>query len=349
MELDEPKYFYLLLILPILVAIFLFNWYWKIKKQKEFGDLDLLKKLSPDKTVFKPVLKFVFMVLIFLFLIIALVNPKIGIKSSTVKREGIDIVFAIDVSKSMVCEDIAPNRIEKSKQLVSQIINQLGSDRIGFVAYAGSAYPVLPITSDYGVAKMFLQSMNTDMLSSVGTSLGDAIKISSNYYDKASKTKKLLIIISDGEDHEEQASEAAAEAKNQDIKIITIGVGTDKGGTIPLKVNGIIEGYKRDKNNQIVTTKLNPETLTEIAKATGGVYVNGKNTNDVLDFVKNALDNIEKTEFESTQFSDYESQFQWFLAFGLLLLIIDIFLLDIKTKWVRKLDLFNEEKNIGYK
>ena len=344
MELDEKKYLTLLLIIPFLVAIYFFNIYWKRKKQKEFGNLEIIKKLSPQKSKFKPALKVAVILLAFASLIIALVNPKVGIKASTVKREGIDIVFAIDVSKSMVCEDVAPNRLEKSKQIVSQIINQLGADRIGFVAYAGSAYPVLPITSDYNVAKMFLQSMNTDMLSSVGTSLGDAIKISATYFDPKSKTNKLLIIITDGEDHEEQAMEGAEEAKNQGIKIITVGVGTDKGGPIPLRVNGVVDGFKRDKDNQVVVTKLNREILMAIAKATKGGYVNGNSTKEVLDFVKNALENIQKTEFETTQYTDFNSQFQWFLGLALLLIVIDSFLLDGKTNWVRKLNLFNEEK-----
>ncbi|MDI1303592.1 MAG: VWA domain-containing protein, partial [bacterium] len=241
MELDEKKYLYLLLILPIVVLVFLVNLYWKRKKQREFGDLEMVKKLSPESSVFKPVLKLVLLLLALLGLILGLVNPKIGTKMETVKREGIDIVFAMDVSKSMLAEDVAPNRLDKSKQIVSQIINQLGSDRIGIVAYAGSAFPVLPITTDYGVAKMFLQSMNPGMVSSQGTSLDEAIKLSATYFDDKSKTSKLLILISDGEDHSEGAESAAEEANKLGMKIITIGVGTEKGGTIPLKRNGIVE------------------------------------------------------------------------------------------------------------
>ena len=263
----------------------------------------------------------------------------------TVKREGIDIVFAIDVSKSMLAEDVAPNRLDKSKQIVSQIINQLGSDRIGIVAYAGSAFPVLPITTDYSVAKMFLQSMNTDMVSSVGTSFNDAIKLSSTYFDDK-KTSKLLIMISDGEDHNEGAEEAAEEANKLGIKIITIGVGTEKGGTIPLKKNGIVEGFKRDNNNEVVVTKLVPQSLTAIAKATKGGYVNGNNTKEVLEYIKNALNNIQKTEFEATEMADFQSQFQWFLGFAFVFLFLDIFLLERKTSWVNKLNLFNENKKV---
>lgn len=343
MELDEKKYLYLLFILPLVVLIFLFNLYWKRKKQREFGDLEMVKKLSPESSVFKPVLKVSVLILALLGLILGLVNPKIGTKMETVKREGIDIVFAVDVSKSMLAEDVAPNRLDKSKQIVSQIINQLGSDRIGIVAYAGSAFPVLPITTDYSVAKMFLQSMNTDMVSSVGTSFNEAIKLSSTYFDDK-KTSKLLIMISDGEDHNEGAEEAAEEANKLGIKIITIGVGTEKGGTIPLKRNGIVEGFKKDNNNEVVITKLVPESLTAIAKATKGGYVNGNNTKEVLEYIKNALNNIQKTEFEATEMADFQSQFQWFLGFAFLLLFVDVFLLERKTSWVKKLDLFNENK-----
>ena len=344
MELDESKYLYLLFIVPILVLLFLYNQYWKRRKQREFGDLDLIKQLSPEKSAFKPIFKLVVMLLALVGLILGLVNPKIGTKMETVKREGIDIVFAMDVSKSMLAEDVVPSRLEKSKQIVSQLINQLGNDRIGIVAYAGSAFPVLPITTDYSVAKMFLQSINTDIVSSQGTSLDEAIKLAATYFEEKSKTSKLLIMISDGEDHSEGAESAAEEANKLGMKIITIGVGTEKGSTIPLRVNGVIESFKRDNNNEVVITKLNKEGLTSIAKATKGGYVSGNNTKEVVDYVKNALDNIQKTEFESTQMADFQSQFQWFLGFAFALLFLDVFLLERKTKWVKKLNLFNEKE-----
>jgi len=344
MELDESKYLYLLFILPIVALLFLLNLYWKRKKQREFGDLDLVKKLSPESSVFKPALKLLFVLLALTGIIFGLVNPKIGTKMEKVKREGIDIVFAMDVSKSMLAEDVAPNRLEKSKQIVSQIINQLGNDRIGIVAYAGSAFPVLPITTDYSVAKMFLQSINTDIVSSQGTSLDEAIKLSSTYFDDKSKTSKLLIMISDGEDHSEGAEAAAEEANKLGMKIITIGVGTEKGSAIPLRINGAIQSFKRDNNNEVVITKLNKEGLTTIAKSTKGGYVDGNNTKEVLEYIKNALNNIQKTEFESTQMADFQSQFQWFLGFAFTLLFLDIFFLERKTKWVRKLNLFNEKE-----
>ena len=342
-ELDESKYLYLFAVLPVLLLLFLFNLYWKRKKQREFGDDELVRKLTPEKSVFKPVFKFVILLLALSGVIIALVNPKIGTKTETVKREGIDIVFAIDVSKSMLAEDVAPNRLEKAKQIVSQIINQLGTDRIGIIGYAGSAYPVLPITSDYSVAKMFLQNMNTDMVSSQGTALSDAIQLATTYYDDP-QTSKLLILVSDGEDHGEGSMEAAENAKDKGIKIITIGVGTEKGSTIPIKRNGITESYKRDREGEVVITKMYPDALKTIADQTKGGYVYGGNTREVSEYVKKALDNIEKTEFEAKEIATYDSQYQWFLGAAFLLLFLDVFLLDRKTAWIRKLNLFNEKE-----
>lgn len=344
-ELEEKGYFYLLLIIPILVVLFLYVQLWKKKKQKEFGDSSLLEKLSPEKSVFKPALKITVLLLAMAFLIIALVNPKIGTKIETVKRQGIDIVFAVDVSKSMLAEDVAPNRLEKSKQLVSQLINQLGSDKIGIIAYSGSAFPVLPMTSDYSVAKMFMQGMNPGIISSQGTSIDEAIELANEkYFVKKEKTSKLLIIISDGEDHSDNAVDAAEDAKSAGIKIITIGVGSEKGGTIPLKSLGKGDELQKDQEGNVVVTKRNAEVLGKIAKSANGIYVDGNNTKNVLETIKNVLDKTQKSEFDGMQMADYKSQFQWFLGFAFFLLFVDVFFLEIKTKWVRKMNLFNEEK-----
>ncbi|MBP6588272.1 MAG: VWA domain-containing protein [Flavobacterium sp.] len=344
-ELENPKYFYLLALIPILVVLFLFNLVWKRKKQAQFSDLELFKKLSPEKSTFKPVLKIVVLSLAFACLVIALVNPKMGTKMETVKRQGIDIVFAVDISKSMLAEDIAPNRLEKTKQLVSQIINELGNDRVGIVGYAGSAYPVLPMTTDYGIAKMYLQSMNTDMVSSQGTAINDALKLSVDYFD-IKETSKLIILVSDGEDHGVGADEAIAMAKDKNVRIFSIGMGTEKGAMIPIKDNrGNIISYKKDQNGDNVITKMYPETLKSISDKTKAKYINGSNTKEVVEAVKSQLDKIEKTEFESQQIADFESQYQWFLGLGFLLLLVDIFLLEKKTSWVQKLNLFNEKKN----
>lgn len=343
--LEEEKFFWLLLIIPVLILFYMLQLYWKKRKQKQFANAKMLKFLSPDKSSFKPGLKFGFLLLALAALTIALVNPKIGTKMETVKREGVDIVFAVDVSKSMEAEDVAPNRLEKSKQLVTQIINDLGSDRIGLIGYAGSAFPQLPITTDYASAKMFLQSMNTDMVSSQGTAVSEAIKMSTTYFDDSEQTSKVLIIISDGEDHQGEVNAVAEQAAELGIRIFTIGVGTTKGGPIPLKRNGVTMSYKKDQSGETVITKLNEETLKEIAEVANGAYIQGNVTSQVTNQISEVLQNMDKTEFEAKQFADYQSQFQWFLGFAILLLLADIFLLERKTAWVKRLNLFNERRS----
>jgi len=342
--LEEEKFFWLLLIIPVLVVLFIGLLIWRKSKQKQFASAEMLEQLTPDKSIFKPWLKFSLLLLAFACLILALVNPKIGTKMETVTREGVDIVFAIDVSKSMEAEDVAPNRLEKSKQLVTQIINSLASDRVGIIAYAGSAFPQLPITTDYASAKMFLQAMNTDMVSSQGTAIKEAIELSSTYFNEEDQTSKVLFIISDGEDHEGDIGNVAKEAAEKGIRIFTIGVGSLKGGPIPITKYKVTQSYKRDQNGEIVITKLNEETLKDIAEDANGEYIQGNVTNSVLEKVTESLQNMDKTEFEAKQFADYQSQFQWFLGLAILLILLDIFLLERKTKWIKRLDLFNEHK-----
>ena len=344
-ELESPIYFYLLALLPVIVALFFFFLFWKRKRQAVFADLELFNQLAPEKSSFKPALKLGVLLLALACIIIALVNPKMGTKMETVKRQGIDIVFAVDISKSMLAEDVAPNRLEKTKQIVSQIINQLGNDRVGIVGYAGSAYPVLPMTTDYSIAKMYLQSMNTNMVSSQGTAFNDAIQLAVDFFD-VKDTSKLIILVSDGEDHGDGVEDAVELAKEKGVRIITIGVGTEKGGPIPLRDDkGTIASYKKDQEGQTVITKLYPEVLKKIADNTKSKYIVGTTTKDVVEEVKKSLDKIEKSEFESQQIADFESQYQWFLALGFLLLLVDVFLLEKKTAWVQKLNLFNEKKH----
>jgi Ca-activated chloride channel family protein len=342
-QLEEKIWFWVLAIIPVIILLFLTLQFWKYKAQKKFANKAILKRLSPNQSLFKSVLKVTIWCLIFACLSIALVNPKVGTKLETIKREGVDIVFALDVSKSMLAEDIAPNRLDKSKQLVTQIINNLASDRVGIIAYAANAFPQLPITTDYAAAKMFLQQMNTDMLSSQGTAINAAIELAETYFDNEEQTNRVLIIISDGEDHfGESAVRAAEEASEQGIRIFTIGVGDVKGGPIPIKRNGVVLNYKKDRQGETVITRLNEENLKSIASEANGVYINGKNTNEVVETIRDILNQMDKTEFEAKEFADFKDQFQWFLAFAIGLLFIDIFLLERKTAWLKKLNLFNE-------
>jgi Ca-activated chloride channel family protein len=342
MQLEEKIWFWLLLVIPILIVLFVIVQFWKRHAQNKFANQRIIKRLSPSRSHFKPILKLIVLCLAFACLTIAMVNPKIGTKLQTIKRQGVDIVFAVDVSKSMLAEDVAPNRLEKSKQLVTQIINNLASDRIGIIAYAGKAFPQLPITTDYAAAKMFLQSMNTDMLSSQGTAINQAIQLARTYYDDEEQTNRVLIIISDGEDHSDVALDVAEAAADEGIKIFTIGVGDVKGAPIPIKRNGIVLNYKKDNAGETVITKLNEETLKSIAKEANGEYINGRNTTQVVESIRDILNRMDKKEFEAKEFAEYKDQFQWFLALGIFFLLIDIFLLERKTAWLNRLNLFNE-------
>ena len=344
-QIDAYEYIYLLSALPVLWLFYALYLRWKRKTQAAFARPELLELLSPNRSKFKPTLKVILLSFVIVFIVFGLMNPKIGTQLETVKREGVDIVFAIDVSKSMLAEDIAPNRIEKSKRLVSAILNQLASDRVGIIAYAAQAVPQLPITTDYGAAKMFLQALNTDMLSSQGTALDSAIDLSGTFFDDEDQTNRVIFLISDGEDHSDDAANAASRAAELGIKIFTFGVGTEQGAPIPLKRNGVVESYKKDFEGEVVITKRNQEVLEAIAAATEGAYQDGNDTQAVLEFVSEQLKAMDKKEFEAKKFVSYKDRFQAFLVAALLFLLIDLFLFETKTKWIQKLNLFNENEN----
>ena len=343
-KLEDPTYFYYFAIIPILIVVFLLAFWWKKRTQKKFTNSVLLQKLAPNHSTFKAVLKLSFLVIGISFLIISLVNPKMGTKLKTIKREGVDVVFALDVSKSMLAEDIAPNRLEKAKQIISKIIDKLGSDRVGIIIYAGNSYPLLPITTDHAAAKMFLQNANPDLVSSQGTAINEALNLAKTYYNNDEQTNRFLIIISDGEDHETETKTVAQNIANEGIKVYTIGVGTEKGGPIPIRINGELSGYKKDQKGKTVITKRKLDILQAVADGGNGKYIDGNKTQNPVDIIEEIITNAQKSEFETKQFSDYKDQFQWFIGLGILFLLIDVFFLDKKTKWVRKIDLFNEEK-----
>ena len=342
-QLEETSYFYILLIIPIMIIGFLFLKTWKKNIQKKYISENLLQFLSPNISNFKPRIKLLFLILFILFSTIALVNPKIGTELKTVKREGVDIVFALDVSKSMLAEDIAPNRLEKAKRIVSEIINTLINDRVGVIAYAATALPILPITDDYSTAKTFLQSLNTDMLSSQGTAIIQSINLAQKFYDDEDQTNRVLCILSDGEDHEVERQNLLELAEQSGITIITIGLGSVKGAPIPIKENNIVKSYKKDENGDVVVTKLNTQLLNTIANSSSGIYIEGVNTELVVEEISKRLKEMDKKEFESKQFVAYKDQFQWFISFAILFLSLELLVFEKKTYWVKKLNLFNEK------
>ncbi|QTY26689.1 VWA domain-containing protein [Flavobacterium sp. CS20] len=341
-QFEHPYYFWYFALVGVIVLLFIFYRLWQIRAQKRFADPKLFKFLAPQRSVFKLWIKFIFFILALSCFIIALANPKMGTKMETVKRQGVDIVFALDVSKSMLAEDIAPNRLEKAKQIISQTLNALVSDRVGIIGYAGSAFPQLPITTDYGAAKTFLQAMNTDMVSSQGTAVADAIDLVATYYDRDETTNRVLIIVGDGEDHGNKADATIERAVENNIRIFTIAVGTSKGGPIPIKQNRGIT-YKKDNQGQTVITRADKMTLKNIAEKGNGVFIDEMRTDEIVKTLLENLQKIEKSEFETKQFSDFKTQYQWFVGFGMLFILLDILILERKTQWLRRLNLFNEK------
>ena len=317
---------------------------WRRKIQDSYSDSELLEVISPNRSNFKLNLKLIIECLAILFLSIGLANPKIGTELKSINREGVDIVFAIDVSKSMLAEDVAPNRLLRSKRIISEIINSLSSDRVGIVAYAAQAIPQVPLTTDFAAVKNFLQIIDTDMLSSQGTSIDSALNLSANFFDQNSETNRVLILLSDGEDHDDIPESIISLIIENNINFISIGVGQDSGSTIPIKVNGRIDSYKKDNNGEVVITKRNSEILKKIASSSGGEYIDGNITEEALEYVKVKLDKIDKSEFETSQFVEYKQQFQIFILIALLFIIVDIFIFQTKTKWIQNLNLFNENK-----
>lgn len=340
---EQPVFFYLLAILPVAWLLYFTYLWWQRKTQEKFADANLLEKLTPEKSLFKSVLKMILWTLGITLLIIGLVNPKIGTSLKTVKRSGVDVVFAIDISRSMLAEDVAPSRLEKAKHIVSSIIDKLGGDRVGIIVYAGSSYPLLPITTDQSAAKMFLVNAHPDLVSSQGTAIGEALKLAQTYYDADEETNRFLILLSDGEDHEEDAVTVAEETAEQAIKIVTIGIGTAKGAPIPIsKIGGI--KYKKDEEGNMVITQLNAEILKKIANVGNGTYVDGNRTNEAVEALSKLFQNADKKDFEAKEFTDYKDQFQWFVGIGLLLIILEILIFEKKTAWIQKLNLFNEKQ-----
>jgi Ca-activated chloride channel family protein len=341
---EHTYYFWLFGLVGLIVILFLIYLVWQKRTQKKFAQPRLFRALAPQRSVTKLWVKFLLLILAISCFIIALANPKIGTKVETVKRQGVDIVFALDVSKSMLAEDIAPNRLEKGKQIISETLNKLVSDRVGIIGYAGSAFPQLPITTDYGAAKTFLQAMNTDMVSSQGTAVADAIDMASTYFDRDETTNRILIIVGDGEDHGNKADEAIERAIENNIRIFTISVGTSKGDRIPIRSNRGVT-YKKDQNGETVITRADKVTLNRIAEKGNGVFIDKTRTDENVKVLLENLQKIEKSEFETKQFSDFKSQYQWFVAFGMFFILLDVMILERKTKWIKQLNLFNEKEH----
>ncbi len=333
---EHPEYLYGLALIPLLWLVHGLWARWRKQARARFGAKVAVERLAPEATRSRHVIKTLWTSVGVASLIIALANPQVGSKLETVKRKGVDVVFALDVSKSMLAEDVAPNRLEKSKQIIGKTLDALGSDRIGLVVYAGQAYPQLPITTDYSAARMLLRMVNTDIVPSQGTAISEAIELADQYFSSGETTKnKVLFILSDGEDHEEGAKEAAKTVTEKEIVVYTIGVGTSKGAPIPKKRGGQTIDFKKDRSGKVVVTKLNRQQLAGIASAGNGAYIDGDRTEEVVEFIEDTLNSMQREEIESKVFSEYRDQFPLFLGLALFCFVMDALLSERKSWWNR--------------
>jgi Ca-activated chloride channel family protein len=339
-------FLYALLLLPVFILLFILLLRWRKKATTLFGDAYLVNQLMTGRAFTKPILKFILVSLAFLFLVIGIAGPQIGSKLETVKRTGVDVIIALDVSNSMMAEDIKPNRLERAKQAISRLIDQLQGDRIGLIVFAGEAYVQLPITTDYGAAKLFLSSIDTDIVPTQGTAIGKALELAIESFGNSDSAKhnKAIVVITDGENHEDDAISAAKNAYKNNSTVHTIGMGSINGAPIPVFHNGQRIGFMQDRNGQTVMTKLDENALAGIAQAGGGKFIRATNSDDGLNIIMKEINSLQKNEFGSKMFTDYADQFQYFLAAALLFLIIDFLTSEKRNKWVQDLNLFGEKK-----
>lgn len=340
----NPDYLYLYALVPVFLLLFLLMKRWKRRALATYGDMHVIGRLLENVSVSKPWLKFIFLMLAYCSLVMAIARPQIGSKLEEVKRQGVDVMIALDVSNSMNAEDIRPTRLERSKQAIYRLIDQLQGDRIGLVVFAGQAYVQLPITTDYGAAKLFLSTISSGMVPTQGTAIGSAIEKSIASIGDSAKHNSAIIVITDGENHEDDAISAAKEAVSKGITVHTVGMGSPGGAPIPVYRNYSRAGFLQDRNGTTVITKLDDAMLQQIADAGKGKFIRATNSDDGVNVLMKEISAMEKKEFASKLFTDYEDQFQYFLALSLLFLLLDFLISERRSEFIAKLNLFGERK-----
>ena len=338
---EHPEYLYWLAIIPLLIIVYVLLRWRQDRMFQRFASLEMRDYLIPERSNRRGIFKFVVFLLMIACLILGLANLQSGSKMEEVKREGIDLYLALDVSNSMNAQDIVPSRLDRSKQAINKLISELEGDRIGVIVFADKAFVQLPITTDYAAAKMFLSTVNTGTVASQGTAIGEAINLAIKSFPEDERSKA-IVIISDGEDHENEAAmEAAREASKKGIRIYTIGMGLAEGAPIPeINQYGRQVGYRKDKNGNTIITRLDEEMLRRIADTGGGVYVRASNSNVGLENIYKDIAKMDKSEIETKVFTDYEDQFQWFIGAAILLLLLEIFMSSCKRGWEKKVNFF---------
>ena len=326
------SFFYLLALIPVLSVLLVLFLVWRKKALNRFGEFHLIHRLIPEFSTGRLIFKFVLLMIALAFLVLALADPQTGSKMEKYQRKGIDVMIALDVSNSMLAEDIRPSRLERAKQSISKLIDRLDGDRIGIIVFAGKAYNQLPITTDYGAAKMFLSAINTNIVPVQGTAIADAIDMATGAFGQSTHNKA-IIVISDGEDHQGDVLEKTEVAAKKGIVFYAVGMGIPEGGPIPVYNGDTRTGYKKDRDGSTIITRLDESLLQRIASVGKGMYVRANNSEEGWRKVFDDLNKIEKSELESRQFSDYEDRFQYFIGVTLLFLIFELFVFDKKNQW----------------
>ena len=336
---DNSEFLFLLLLLPVFVVFHYVNVYRRKSKLKKAGDIGLIRGLVPEFSAFRQAVKFYLILLAFALLVLTVARPQFGSKIEETKREGVEIIIALDVSNSMLAEDIQPNRLERAKQSISRLVDRLENDKIGLIVFAGDAYTQIPVTTDYVSAKLFLHSINPGIVPRQGTDISSAIELGIRSFSPQMDESKALIIITDGEDHGEDARKSAASAAEKGIVIHAIGIGSPTGVPIPLTA-GASREYLKDRDGNTVISRLDEKGLKEIAFAAGGKYVRASNSSLGLAAIFEDIGKMKKKEIEGSVFSEYNDQFQVVAAIVLFLLLLEFILMERKNRRLSKINLF---------
>lgn len=342
----HPEFLFLLLLIPVLIGVFIYTRIQKRRNIIKFGNPDLLAGLMPNVSKVRPQVKFYLQLTAILLLIIVIAQPQFGTKMEKEKRKGIEVMIALDVSNSMLAQDVLPSRLENAKQVLSKLIDDMNNDKIGLVVFAGDAYTQLPITVDYVSAKMFLSTISPQLVPRQGTAIGSAIDLAIKSFGPKSKTARAIIVITDGENHEDDAVGAAKLAADNNIVVDVIGMGKSDGAPIP--VPGTMS-FMKDKEGNVVVSKLNEQMCKEIAAAGKGIYVHADNSNGAYRVITKELDKLAKSDIRSSVFSEYNEQFQSFALLALLILVIDFFVFDRKNKRLSKFKIFDLKDKVTKK
>lgn len=334
---SNPEYLYLLLLIPVIVLVYLIIDVRQKKRLKAFGDQALLAQLMPDVSHRRPLLKFILQLSAIAITTIMISGPEFGSKLEKSKRQGAELMIALDVSNSMLAEDIQPNRLAKAKQILSKLVDKLKDDKIGLVVFAGDAFTQLPITSDYVSAKMFMNTISPELVPTQGTAIGEAIGLCMKSFPPKGAAERAIIVITDGENFEDDATETAKDAQKEGIKIHVVGLGLEQGTPIPMPNSS---DFRKDKEGNVVITKLNEKMCQDIAAAGNGIYVRSDNSNAAIKIIEAQLDKMTKADLESAVYSEYDEQFDGLAWIVLVLLVVDLLILQRKNKHLRNVRLF---------